>query len=60
MSKVTVYGHFGDKPTLFEACVRAEAAWMERGFLLAQPVGGSLANCHYAMDVPLLRFLTSA
>lgn len=30
VSKVTVYGHFGDKETLFEAMVRTEAARIEQ------------------------------
>lgn len=59
VSKVTVYGHFGDKLTLFEACVRVEANRMEQSFLLSRPRGDSLAECLHAMGVPLLRFLLS-
>ncbi len=59
VSKVTVYGHFGDKTTLFEACVRAEASRMEQAFLLANPRGCSLPESLHAMGVPLLRFLFS-
>ena len=59
VSKVTVYGHFGDKPTLFEACVRTEASRMEQAFLLSHPRGNSLRECLHAMGVPLLRFLFS-
>lgn len=59
VSKVTVYGHFGDKPTLFEACIRAEASRMEQAFLLSPPRGESLPESLHAMGVPLLRFLFS-
>lgn len=59
VSKVTVYGHFGDKPTLFEACVRNEASRMEQAFLLSRPRGNSLPECLHAMGVPLLHFLFS-
>lgn len=59
VSKVTIYGHFGDKLTLFEACVRAEANLMEQSFLLSRPRGDSLPECLHAMGVTLLRFLTS-
>lgn len=59
VSKVTVYGHFGDKPTLFEACVRAEASRMEQAFLQSPPRADSLPECLHAMGVPLLRFLFS-
>ena len=59
VSTVTVYGHFGDKLTLFEACVRAEANRMEESFLLSRPRGDSLPECLHAMGAPLLRFLLS-
>ena len=59
VSKVTVYGHFGDKPTLFEACVRVEASRMEQAFLSSSPRGSALRECLHAMGVPLLRFLFS-
>ena len=32
VSKVTVYGHFGDKETLFEAVVTREAAQIKAAF----------------------------
>ncbi|HZF44661.1 MAG TPA: TetR/AcrR family transcriptional regulator [Sphingomonadaceae bacterium] len=60
VSKVTVYGHFGDKLTLFEACVRRAVAMMEQGLIQSPPRGDSLRECLFAMGVPLLRFLTSA
>lgn len=59
VSKVTVYGHFGDKLTLFEATVRHVMAFMEQGLLQSRPKGETLPECLYALGVPLLRFLTS-
>lgn len=59
VSKVTVYGHFGDKLTLFEATVRHTVAFMEQGLIGAAPKGDTLPECLHALGVPLLRFLTS-
>lgn len=59
VSKVTVYGHFGDKLTLFEACVRRAVSLMEQGLIQSPPKGESLPDCLLAMGVPLLKFLTS-
>lgn len=59
VSKVTVYNHFGDKLTLFEACVRRAVSIMEQGLIQSPLKGASLPDSLYAMGVPLLRFLTS-
>ncbi len=59
VSKVTVYSHFGDKLTLFEACVRRAVSLMEQGLIQSPPKGTSLPDALFAMGVPLLRFLTS-
>ena len=59
VSKVTVYGHFGDKLTLFEATVRHAMAFMEQGLIGAEPRGRSLPECLEAFGGALLRFLTS-
>jgi TetR/AcrR family transcriptional repressor of mexJK operon len=59
VSKVTVYGHFGDKLTLFEECVRRAVSIMEQGLTQSPPAGVSLPDSLFAMGVPLLRFLTS-
>jgi TetR/AcrR family transcriptional regulator, mexJK operon transcriptional repressor len=59
VSKVTVYNHFGDKLTLFEACVRRAVSIMEQGLIQSPPKGASLHDSLHAMGVPLLRFLTS-
>jgi len=59
VSKVTIYAHFGDKLTLFEATVRHVTAFMEQGLLGARPKGATLPECLHALGVPLLRFLTS-
>ena len=59
VSKVTVYGHFGDKLTLFEECVRRAVSIMEQGLIQSPPEGSSLPESLFAMGVPLLRFLTS-
>ena len=59
VSKVTIYGHFGDKPTLFEACVRRAVARMEQGLIGPRPRGETLAERLRAMGVSLLAFLTS-
>lgn len=59
VSKVTVYSHFGDKLTLFEACVRRAVSMMEQGLIQSPPKGASLPDSLFAMGVPLLRFLTS-
>ena len=59
VSKVTVYSHFGDKPTLFEACVRHCMGLMEQGLIQSAPKGDTLPECLHAFGAPLLRFLTS-
>lgn len=59
VSKVTVYGHFGDKLNLFEATVRHVTAFMEQGLLGARPKGETLPECLHALGMPLLRFLTT-
>lgn len=59
VSKVTVYGHFGDKLTLFQAAVRHEMAFMEQGLIGADPKGSTLPECLHAFGTTLLRFLTS-
>ena len=59
VSKVTVYSHFGDKLTLFEAVVRRAVSMMEQGLIQSPPKATSLPESLFAMGVPLLRFLTS-
>lgn len=59
VSKVTVYSHFGDKLTLFEAVVRRAVSLMEQGLIRSPPKAATLPESLLAMGVPLLRFLTS-
>jgi len=53
VSKVTVYGHFGDKLSLFEAVVRQQAEWLTAGL----PEEGPLADRLIAFGQRLLGFL---
>ncbi len=59
VSKVTVYGHFGDKLTLFEACVRRAVAGMELELVQPRPRGETLGDRLRTIGAAMLRFLTS-
>lgn len=60
VSKVTVYGHFGDKITIFEAMARAESAKIEEHLLRPASRGKSLAETLHSFGLTLMAFLTSA
>jgi TetR/AcrR family transcriptional repressor of mexJK operon len=57
VSKVTVYGHFGDKETVFEAMVRSEAARIEQEMLDLRVRGATLRETLVAFGTNLLDFL---
>jgi len=57
VSKVTVYGHFGDKETLMEAVIRTEASRMEAALLRPRPRGAPLAAMLNEFGETLLGFL---
>lgn len=59
VSKVTVYSHFGDKETLLEAVIRAEAAQIEQGLLRPQARGLPLPDVLNTLGETLLGFLTA-
>ena len=57
VSKVTIYGHFGDKETLMEAVIRAESARIEQGLIRPRARGTPLAEVLEGLGVALLEFL---
>ncbi len=57
VSKVTIYGHFGDKETLMEAVIRAEAAEIEQGLIRPRARGVPLAETLDGLGIALLEFL---
>lgn len=59
VSKVTVYGHFGDKETLLEAVIRAEASRMEQALIRPRSRGVPLAEVLNGFGETLLAFLTA-
>jgi TetR/AcrR family transcriptional repressor of mexJK operon len=58
VSKVTVYGHFGDKLTLFEAVVAREVAAMHQGLATPDPTGKGIEERLLAFGMALMGFLT--
>jgi TetR/AcrR family transcriptional repressor of mexJK operon len=58
VSKVTVYGHFGDKLTLFEAVVLREVAAMDHGLATPDPTGKGIEDRLVAFGMALMGFLT--
>lgn len=59
VSKVTVYAHFGDKDTLLEAVIRAEAARIEQSLLRPRARGMALEDVLNGVGEGLLAFLTA-
>lgn len=57
VSKVTVYGHFGDKLTLFEAVVMREVAAMNHGLATPDPTGARIEDRLVAFGMALMGFL---
>lgn len=56
---MTVYGHFGDKETLLEAVIRAEAARMEQALIRPRARGVPLDEVLNGFGETLLGFLTA-
>jgi len=59
VSKVTVYGHFGDKETLLEAVIRAQASEIEQSLIRPRARGAPLADVLDALGDALLGVMTS-
>jgi TetR/AcrR family transcriptional regulator, mexJK operon transcriptional repressor len=58
VSKMTVYGHFGDKATIFEAMARAESARIEE-HLIRPAAKGTIAETLQSFGMTLMLFLSS-
>lgn len=58
VSKVTVYSHFGDKLTLFEAVVAREVASMHQGLTAPDPSGNGIQERLVTFGMALMGFLT--
>lgn len=58
VSKVTVYGHFGDKETLMEAVFRAEAAKLEASLVRPRARAAPLTEVLNGFGETLLDFLS--
>lgn len=59
VSKVTVYGHFGDKLTLFEAVVAREVATMHAALTTPDTEDRAIEERLVAFGTSLMRFLTT-
>ena len=59
VSKVTIYAHFGDKETLLEAVIRAEASRVEQSLLRPSARGTSLRDTLDDFGDALLALLTA-
>ena len=59
VSKVTVYGHFGDKETLMESVMRAEASRIEAALMRPHVRGAPLAEQLDSFGETLLTFLSA-
>ena len=60
VSKVTVYGHFGDKAGVFEAVVQAIASRIEAGFAVESAPEADLAGTLMAFGRALMHEIMSA
>ncbi len=59
VSKVTIYGHFGDKETLLEAVIRAQAAEIEQVLIRPRARGAPFIDMLNELGETLLAFITA-